>query len=266
MHSWVLSVLIHGCAVGTAVIALTDLKLIPQTEPFKWDISVIEPAPQRKATTVSHPTPSPPAPAQPVESQPVESQPIVQTAQTVQTVQQVVQQEVRIVTPLVQAAPQPVVQAMPQPMEVIARTAQPIEPVASPQETATESAPPTPVISEPASSVVTSTSVTQLPVRSAPTPRRDYGWLAESLWGKVEQLKRYPLLARLNRWEGKVVLRAVIKDTGEIAELSIAQSSGRAILDEDALELVRQISPVPLKHPLGQPQITVQIPINYKLQ
>jgi protein TonB len=40
----------------------------------------------------------------------------------------------------------------------------------------------------------------------------DYGWLAESLWAKVERLKRYPPIARMNRWEGKVVLQAVIRE------------------------------------------------------
>ena len=43
------------------------------------------------------------------------------------------------------------------------------------------------------------------PARERPIRTRntmpDYGWLAESLWAKVERLKRYPPIARMNRWE-----------------------------------------------------------------
>jgi protein TonB len=95
--------------------------------------------------------------------------------------------------------------------------------------------------------------------------KRDYGWLTETLWSRIEQLKRYPSLARLNRWEGKVVVRAVIKETGDVADLRIAQSSGYDILDQDALETLKQATPLTLKQPLGQPQIVVHIPISYKL-
>ncbi len=96
--------------------------------------------------------------------------------------------------------------------------------------------------------------------------KRDYGWLAEALWGRIEQLKHYPSAARLNRWEGKVVLRAVIKEDGRVADIKIAQSSGHDVLDQDALGLMQQASPIPLKQPLGHPQVVVHIPISYKLE
>lgn len=101
---------------------------------------------------------------------------------------------------------------------------------------------------------------------STSSAKRDYGWLAEALWGRIEQLKRYPASARLNRWEGKVVLRAVIKEDGRVADLRIAQSSGHDVLDQDALGLMQQASPIPLKQPLGHPQVVVHIPISYKLE
>ncbi len=62
-----------------------------------------------------------------------------------------------------------------------------------------------------------------------------------------------------------MVLRVVIKETGELADLRIAQSSGHDILDQDALETLKQAAPLKLKQPLGQPQIVVHIPISYKL-
>jgi protein TonB len=105
-----------------------------------------------------------------------------------------------------------------------------------------------------------------MPVRPIPATKTDYGWLAEALWHKVEQLKRYPAMARMNRWEGKVVLRAVIRDTGELVDLEVAESSGHAVLDRDALEVMKRASPITLKHSLGQSQVVLQIPISYKLK
>lgn len=110
------------------------------------------------------------------------------------------------------------------------------------------------------------TETKQVPVRSAPATKADYGWLVEALWGRVEQLKHYPHMARLNRWEGKVVLRAVIKDDGELLSVDVVSSSGHAILDRDAVEVLRKASPLHLKHPLGKPQVMVQVPINYSLR
>jgi protein TonB len=38
------------------------------------------------------------------------------------------------------------------------------------------------------------------------------------------------------------------------------------VLDQDAIELLRKASPVTLKHELGRPELTIRIPINYKLE
>lgn len=103
------------------------------------------------------------------------------------------------------------------------------------------------------------------PAQPVSTKKADYGWLADTLWSRVEQLKRYPALARLNRLEGRVVLRVVIREDGHLEELAIAHSSGHAVLDQAAMETLREASPLALKHPLGKPQIVVQVPISYRL-
>lgn len=95
--------------------------------------------------------------------------------------------------------------------------------------------------------------------------RADYGWLRDMLWGRIEELKRYPALARMNHWEGKVVVSAVIRDNGEVLGVQIAETSGRAVLDEEAMAVMKKASPLKLKHPLGQRQITILIPISYRL-
>jgi protein TonB len=47
----------------------------------------------------------------------------------------------------------------------------------------------------------------------APT-KRDYEWLSEAILRRVEELKRYPTSARVDRAEGKVVVKAVINEEG----------------------------------------------------
>jgi protein TonB len=103
-------------------------------------------------------------------------------------------------------------------------------------------------------------------VQSMPATKADYSWLLEALWSRVEQLKRYPYLARTNRWEGLVVLRAVINQDGQLLDLKVAESSGHAVLDQDAMDVMRRSCPLHLKHPLGKPQVELRVPISYKLR
>jgi protein TonB len=102
--------------------------------------------------------------------------------------------------------------------------------------------------------------------KAYPAPRADFGWLTQALLRRIEQLKRYPQKARLNRWEGTVVVRAIIREDGYFADLTMEKSSGHDVLDLDAIELLRKASPMTLKHELGRPQVTIRIPIRYKLE
>ena len=273
VQSWVFSVLLHGAAVGTAIALVADLHLAPQPEPFKWDVSVVE-------TPMQSDNPRP----APTETRPVEPQPVTQPAQ--QVVRQEVRQEVREVRPVVQTTIQSTqvvnrtVQAIDTPQTVPVETTEAVTtsealpvvreaeaPLMSPvmAETLSASPPEPTVVSRPVVEA-TQPAVRQLPVRSAPATKVDYGWLAEALWSKVEQLKRYPHMARMNRWEGRVVLRVVIREDGHLLDLAVAESSGHSVLDQDALEILRQASPLKLKHPLGKSQVVVQVPISYRLQ
>lgn len=111
---------------------------------------------------------------------------------------------------------------------------------------------------------------------SIPVPRRstgdsmdpmaDFGWLSQAMHRRIAELKRYPHAARLNQWEGRVVLRAVIRDDGELAALSVRRSSGHRELDEEAMKLVQQVCPIPLTHALGRPEVILHIPITYALE
>ncbi len=104
------------------------------------------------------------------------------------------------------------------------------------------------------------------PSQSRPAVKADFGWLTRALLSRIEQLKRYPHTARLNHWEGRVILRAVIRDDGELIGVEVTESSGYSELDHDALEIVKKASPLELTHPLGQPQVVVRVPIRYRLE
>jgi len=100
------------------------------------------------------------------------------------------------------------------------------------------------------------------PVQNA---KADHRWLLESLHRRVSELQRYPSSARLNGQEGKVVLKAVIRSDGHLAEVSVQKSSGHQALDAAAIEVVKLACPLHMKHAMGKPQIVVSLPIVYSL-
>jgi periplasmic protein TonB len=104
------------------------------------------------------------------------------------------------------------------------------------------------------------------PTPSATPPRPDYGWLSDTILRRVEELKRYPSEARLDRAEGKVVLKAVIRADGSVDDVAIYQSSGYPSLDQAAVELMRRAAPFELPRPLGKAKMTVKIPMSYRLE
>ena len=103
------------------------------------------------------------------------------------------------------------------------------------------------------------------PAPPVSAPKADHRWVGESLWRRVAEVKRYPNAARLNGLEGRVVLKAVIRADGQLAEVRVLKSSGHAILDEAAMEAVRLACPLKMKEPIGPPQIVVSLPIVYSL-
>ncbi|MDF0676450.1 MAG: energy transducer TonB [Nitrospira sp.] len=102
-------------------------------------------------------------------------------------------------------------------------------------------------------------------VQQAPAGRADYGWLIESVSKRLAELKRYPTSARSNGLEGKVLLRAVIRADGQLAEVTVQKSSGYEELDMAAMETIREASPLHLRHELGRAQIAITVPLVYSL-
>ena len=173
-------------------------------------------------------------------------------------------------TPVEQARPIATESTNFQPVEQVAR------PVHDPIETAPAipphempSSPPHPAESTAMEKQVAQeekTLVAKAAPAATPTARADYGWVRDALWRRIVEMKHYPSQARLNHLEGKVILRAVIKADGQLADLMVKESSGHRILDDAAMEVIRRICPVPMKHALGKPEIVVMIPIDYRLE
>lgn len=254
---WCVSCVLHGSFVLAAVLFVQQVQLAPQPTPFKWNVAMVSLEPAR-LETVPLQTPrttvpsTPTAPSQPVESV-IQAQPVIRPA-------------------------------MPSPSPMQKETT-----AAPPQREQTAQADSTPIIPETPTSTAAATTPTirseqappavDLPLTSSqpaqiaslatPTShaqaKRDYGWLSETILRRVEELKRYPAEARLDRAEGKVVLKAVIRDDGSVDDVEVFQSSGFQILDHAAVDLMKQATPFHLPHPLGTSKVTVKIPMSYRL-
>ena len=204
------------------------------------------------------------------EQQPAEVQ---QTNQSVvESVSPAVQHEAVTAEPAVTAAT--VQQAVTQPVTTEA-SAHPVE--ARAVETASvtrdsdlpaSSAPATAAASDakPGESVARE-SAPQVAMATRPTPavKADYGWLAESLRRRLAEVRRYPSAARLNGWEGKVVLRAVIRADGHLSEVKVHRSSGYEALDNAAMEAIRLVCPLHMTNAIGAAEVAVLVPMVYSL-
>jgi protein TonB len=98
-------------------------------------------------------------------------------------------------------------------------------------------------------------AVTQQPVAApappvpAAAPQRPAGETRDSYLGRVlaqlNRFKQYPRAARQARIEGVVMLHFVMDADGKVQACEIAKSSGRPILDAEALALIQRAQPLP---------------------
>jgi protein TonB len=275
--AWGISLALHGVVVGLALAFVANVKPVLQKEMIQWDVTLMGEA---RLDPQSEPVKSAPAPEQtpakkalpsqtkrvaeisqtvrPIEQKILPPQPIVETVQSIEpkveapqpTEEPVERRMVEVGTKSVQAAEAKesvAVAALPEPGE-----SQPVQ-----QEPAAIAAVPAPASSQ--DSIV----------NEAPGLRHeaqaDNRWVGESLWRRVGELKRYPNSARMNGQEGKVILKAVIRSDGHLADVSVQKSSGHSVLDAAAIEAVKLACPLHMKHAIGKPQIVVSLPIVYSL-
>lgn len=298
IQGWLVSVLLHGTVALVAILLVKQTQLAPQDEPFKWNVTMVTPTEPVQPTTL----PPDQAPAPSVSSTTSFPSPHVQQsapAQTLPSPQPPAQQRTpsipeRTVTPVVT---EPLAPTPPPPTtssQSAAHNTQPAEPIRhepvasmAAEATSIEKPAEAPMVVSAESGVQTAPSSapsavleqTALPDQAptlmqmasiSPAPsnvptKRDYGWLSEAILRRVEELKRYPTSARVDRAEGRVVVKAVINEDGSIGEVEVFQSSGHPGLDKAAVETMRQAAPFQLPRPLGQPRMTIKIPMSYRL-
>jgi len=273
VQGWLISVLLHGTVALAAFLLVKQIQLAPQDKPFKWNIAMVSPTQPAQPTaspwnqtqapsvpsTTSVPSPhvQQTAPAQtrpsprPLAQLTTPSQSAAHTTQPAEPIRH------ETVAPMVAEATSIVKQAE-APMAVSAESAAQTAPSSAPSAILEQTAQ-----SDQAPAPTQMAAISPAPT-NAPT-KLDYGWLSEAILRRVEELKRYPASARVDRAEGKVVVKAVIDEDGNIGEVEVFQSSGHPSLDKAAIETLRQAAPFHLPRPLGQPRMTIKIPMSYRL-
>ena len=89
----------------------------------------------------------------------------------------------------------------------------------------------------------------------------------QSLSKEIKRQQKYPPHAQRRGWEGTAEVLLRISVEGKVTSVTLGKSSGRAILDDEALEMVRRASPLPQAPPdLRGSSRVVTVPIAFKLQ
>jgi protein TonB len=143
----------------------------------------------------------------------------------------------------------------------------PPAPVTAPvPEVVIQTAPPPPVIAQPPIAVPVVPQAAPAPVTAPPqgTGEGRDSFLARLL-AQLNRVKQYPRAARQARIEGVVMLHFVMDAQGKLVSFEIAKSSGRPVLDNEALALIQRAQLPPL--PAGFPTNTLDavVPIQFSL-
>ena len=299
--SWMLSLLLHALGIGTAMVLAAEFSILSREKPFQWEVFLVAashpewlssdlPTPVSAASAHRRVTPDAGSPqANPPETAsqkiitassptgaahsdlPSHELPRAHIAKRTSLRKSARAHEMQ--NPPEVASPEPLTPREEQNVSVPELAA--VFPVAEP---ISGEIPPPEIDASNHSLLASEPSVQQpLSVSNRPLPQYrdsivsqtlqpDYGWLAQMLFTKVEQLKRYPQTAKTHRWEGHVVLQATVMEDGRVENITVLKSSGHSTLDQEAINLLEQTSPISLKHSLSQPYVVVQLPIGYRLE
>ena len=295
VQGWLVSIILHATVALAALLIMKQIQPAPLEEAFKWDVAMASPAqPVQSRELPRNENPAPLVPSK--TSTPSHRMQQTPSSQTLPSPQPFIQQtrpsptEEGIIPMVTEVPPlQPTTLSQPavhttQPSEpirhdTVARVTSEATPLVKPDdvpmadsaESAAQTAPSNPpaaLLEQTAQSDQAPTPIQMAAISPGPTStpaKRDYGWLSEAILRRVEELKRYPASARVDRAEGKVVVKAVINEDGNVGEVEVFQSSGHPGLDKAAIDTLRQAAPFHLPRPLGQPGMTIRIPMSYRL-
>jgi protein TonB len=133
--------------------------------------------------------------------------------------------------------------------------------------------PPPDAVDQPSRPQATAQKTASLVEQAAVTPwdEREYagggaapGVEAQSL-SRLNRPPSYPAIARRMGWEGTVVLEVEVQADGRVGDVSVAESSGHAVLDRAAADAVRAWRFEPAER-LGEPVAShVRLPVQFQL-
>ena len=109
------------------------------------------------------------------------------------------------------------------------------------------------------------TPATEIVAKAAPDSALldSYGKQLSSL---IARYQRYPRIAQLRGWQGTAQVKLFVSATGRMVNAVILHSSGFEVLDDQALEMVRQAAPLPQSpEALRGREFIVMVPIVFKL-
>lgn len=107
------------------------------------------------------------------------------------------------------------------------------------------------------------------PAETAPPPvqraRKGETSFESLLLARIEEMRRYPASALSRRQQGVVQLLFRMNRKGEVLSARIVGGSGFAVLDSEALKMVRRAAPLPAIPPERPDEIEVSVPIEFSL-
>ncbi|MGD0641101.1 MAG: energy transducer TonB [Roseiarcus sp.] len=161
--------------------------------------------------------------------------------------------------PVEQAAPPRPVEAPPPPPPVDAPPPPKTEPPPAPKPAPRPQPKPQP---KPATARPAAAEPAAAPKSAA--PKADVGAYRASLYARIYGAVRYPEAARARGTTGVATVNFSLDAAGQVTSAGLAQSSGDATLDADAVATVRRASPLPAP-PEGAPR-AYTVPIRYRMR
>ncbi len=105
------------------------------------------------------------------------------------------------------------------------------------------------------------------PVAVEPLARELTATYSQQISTQIKRHQKYPVQAQRNGWEGTAEVLLKIAADGRVTSASIGKSTGRQVLDREALEMVRRASPLPqAPQQLRGRELSVTVPIVFRLQ
>nr|WP_259640474.1 energy transducer TonB [Pseudomonas savastanoi] len=208
------SVLIHGVIWWYMQTAQPDLPEVAPQVP-EMTIELTSPTPPAPEPPPPEPPPPPPPPPPPEPEQPVEDPDAVE--------------------PPPKPVEKPKVEK-PKPVKKVEPVKKPTPPAPTPAAAPSPPAPPAPAPAPPAP-----------PAPAAPPAPVKESAAVSGLASLGNPPPEYPGLALRRSWEGRVILRIKVLPNGRAGAVEVTKSSGKPVLDEAAVEAVRNWKFIPAK-------------------